>query len=129
MYSKILINYHIGIVCTSDWNRLNSDLSRGIGSNLHQLWFHDFKANNVRVNSLYNIISAKTNDMSGINKAILVGHLGKDPDLKLLENDVHVVNFPLVTSEIINKNGVKVEQSEWPNIIMWRSLRRWLTNC
>lgn len=67
--------------------------------------------------------------MSGINKAILVGHLGKDPDLKLLENDVHVVNFPLVTSEIINKNGVKVEQSEWPNIIMWRSLRRWLTNC
>src|ERR1700761_5068921 len=60
--------------------------------------------------------------MSGINKVILVGHVGEDPELRVLHGEVNVATFPLATSEIINKKGVKVEQTDWHNIVMWRSL-------
>ena len=60
--------------------------------------------------------------MSGINKVILVGHLGKDPEARTLEGGVSVVSFPLATSESFNKEGRKVEQTEWHNIVMWRGL-------
>jgi len=60
--------------------------------------------------------------MSGINKVILVGHLGKDPELRRLADDVAVLSFPLATSDFINKEGVKVEQTEWHNIVMWRGM-------
>ncbi|MDR6942429.1 single-stranded DNA-binding protein [Mucilaginibacter pocheonensis] len=60
--------------------------------------------------------------MSGINKVILVGHLGKDPEVRSLEGGVSVTSFPLATSETYNKDGRKVEQTEWHNIVMWRGL-------
>ncbi|TCV13596.1 single-strand binding protein [Sphingobacterium alimentarium] len=60
--------------------------------------------------------------MSSINKVILVGHLGKDPELRYLEGNVSVASFPLATSETFNKDGKKVEQTEWHNIVMWRGL-------
>mgnify|MGYP001547098507 CR=1 FL=1 len=60
--------------------------------------------------------------MSGVNKVILVGHLGKDPEARTLEGGVSVVSFPLATSESFNKEGRKVEQTEWHNIVMWRGL-------
>ena len=60
--------------------------------------------------------------MSGINKVILVGHLGKDPEIRHLEGGVAVATFPLATSETFNKDGRKVEQTEWHNIVMWRGL-------
>ncbi|QEC77440.1 single-stranded DNA-binding protein [Mucilaginibacter ginsenosidivorax] len=60
--------------------------------------------------------------MSGINKVILVGHLGKDPELRTLDGGVSVTSFPLATSETYNKDGRKVEQTEWHNIVMWRGL-------
>ncbi len=60
--------------------------------------------------------------MSGINKVILIGHLGKDPEARTLEGGVSVVSFPLATSETFNKDGRKVEQTEWHNIVMWRGL-------
>jgi single-strand DNA-binding protein len=60
--------------------------------------------------------------MSGINKVILVGHLGKDPEVRQLEGGVSVASFPLATSETFNKDGKKVEQTEWHNIVLWRSL-------
>lgn len=60
--------------------------------------------------------------MSGINKVILVGHLGKDPEVRYLEGNVSVASFPLATSETFNKDGRKVEQTEWHNIVMWRGL-------
>lgn len=60
--------------------------------------------------------------MSGINKVILVGHLGKDPEVRHLEGGVSVASFPLATSETYNKDGRKVEQTEWHNIVMWRGL-------
>jgi single-strand DNA-binding protein len=60
--------------------------------------------------------------MSGVNKVILVGHLGKDPEARSLDGGVSVVSFPLATSEMFNKDGQKVEQTEWHNIVMWRGL-------
>jgi single-strand DNA-binding protein len=60
--------------------------------------------------------------MSGINKVILVGHLGKSPDVRTLEGGVTVASFPLATSETFNKEGRKTEQTEWHNIVMWRGL-------
>ncbi|MFD2863689.1 single-stranded DNA-binding protein [Mucilaginibacter antarcticus] len=60
--------------------------------------------------------------MSGINKVILVGHLGKDPEVRQLEGGVSVASFPLATSETFGKDGKKVEQTEWHNIVLWRSL-------
>ncbi|MDB5152269.1 MAG: single-stranded DNA-binding protein [Mucilaginibacter sp.] len=53
---------------------------------------------------------------------ILIGHLGKDPELRYLEGGVSVTSFPLATSETHNKDGQKVEQTEWHNIVMWRGL-------
>jgi single-strand DNA-binding protein len=60
--------------------------------------------------------------MSGINKVILIGHLGKDPELRSLEGGVSVTSFPLATSETFTKDGQRVEQTEWHNIVMWRGL-------
>lgn len=60
--------------------------------------------------------------MSGVNKVILVGHLGKDPEVRHLEGGTTVVNFTLATSETYTRDGRKVEQTEWHNVVMWRGL-------
>ncbi|MGM0619874.1 MAG: single-stranded DNA-binding protein [Bacteroidota bacterium] len=58
-----------------------------------------------------------------INKVILVGNVGKDPDIRHLDSGVAVANFPLATSETYTaKNGDKVTSTEWHNIVMWRGL-------
>lgn len=60
--------------------------------------------------------------MAGINKVILVGNLGKDPEVRHLEGGATVANFPLATSESYkDKTGNKVEQTEWHNIVLWRA--------
>lgn len=60
--------------------------------------------------------------MSGINKVILVGHLGKDPEVRHLDGNVTVASFPLATSETYHKDGKRVEQTEWHNIVLWRGV-------
>lgn len=61
--------------------------------------------------------------MSGINKVILVGNVGKDPEIRHLEGGIAVAKFPLATSEIYKtKDGQRVDQTEWHNIVMWRGL-------
>ncbi len=58
-----------------------------------------------------------------VNKVILVGNVGKDPEVKYLDNGVAVCNFSLATSETYNnKSGEKVTQTEWHNIVLWRKL-------
>jgi single-strand DNA-binding protein len=58
-----------------------------------------------------------------INKVILVGNVGKDPEIRHLDTGVAVASFPLATSEnYIAKNGDKVSTTEWHNIVAWRSL-------
>lgn len=61
--------------------------------------------------------------MAGVNKVILVGNLGKDPEVRHLESGAVVANFPIATSETYkDKNGNKQEQTEWHNIVLWRGL-------
>ena len=69
--------------------------------------------------------------MSGVNKVILVGNLGKDPEVRYLDSGVAVANFSLATTENYkNKEGERVSQTEWHNIVLWRGLaevaEKWL---
>ena len=60
-----------------------------------------------------------------VNKVILVGNVGKDPDVKYFDNDSVKASFPLATSErgYTTANGTQVpERTEWHNIVMWRGL-------
>lgn len=60
-----------------------------------------------------------------VNKVILVGNVGKDPEVKYLDADVPVAKFPFATSESYKaKNGEKVETTEWHNIVVWRGLAK-----
>ena len=59
--------------------------------------------------------------MAGVNKVILIGNLGKDPELKYLEGNIARVSFSLATSEAYkDKTGNRIEHTEWHNIVMWR---------
>lgn len=59
----------------------------------------------------------------GINKAILVGNLGRDPEIKHLDSGIAVCNFSLATTERIrNREGNYEDRTEWHNIVMWRGL-------
>lgn len=62
--------------------------------------------------------------MSGVNKVILVGRLGKDPEVRNLENGAVVANFTLATSETYKDRttGEKKEITDWHNIVLWRGL-------
>src|SRR5690606_7689951 len=61
--------------------------------------------------------------MAGVNKVILIGNLGKDPEVRHLDNGRAVANFSLATSEVYNnKNGERVTNTEWHNIVMWTPL-------
>lgn len=58
--------------------------------------------------------------MAGVNKVILLGRLGSDPEVRNLPSGSKVVSFSIATSEnYTNKEGVKVEQTEWHRIELW----------
>ena len=58
-----------------------------------------------------------------VNKVILIGNVGKDPEIRHLDTGVAVANFTLATSEsYVAKNGEKVTTTEWHNIVLWRGL-------
>ena len=58
-----------------------------------------------------------------VNKVILIGNVGKDPEIRHLDSNVSVASFSLATSEVYNnKAGEKVTQTEWHNIVCWRNL-------
>ncbi len=59
-----------------------------------------------------------------VNKVILIGNLGKDPEVRHLENGAVVANFSIATSEsYTDKNtGQKVTNTEWHDIVVWRGL-------
>jgi single-strand DNA-binding protein len=62
--------------------------------------------------------------MSGVNKVILIGRLGKDPEVRNLENGATVANFTMATSETYKDKttGDRKEITEWHNIVLWRGL-------
>jgi single-strand DNA-binding protein len=58
-----------------------------------------------------------------VNKVILVGNLGKDPELRYTPNGTAVANFPLATSENFkDRDGNRQERTEWHNVVAWRQL-------
>ncbi len=58
-----------------------------------------------------------------INKVILVGNVGKDPEVHYIESNVAVARFPFATSETYrSKDGEKITTTEWHNIVFWRGL-------
>src|SRR5690554_314449 len=61
--------------------------------------------------------------MAGVNKVILIGNLGIDPEVRTLESGVKVCRLSLATSEsYTNKEGNRVEQTEWHSVTLWRGL-------
>ncbi len=61
--------------------------------------------------------------MRGVNRVMLIGNLGKDPDLQYLEGNIAVAKFPLATTETFkDKGGNLVSQTEWHTVVLWRGL-------
>jgi len=61
--------------------------------------------------------------MRGVNKVILVGNLGKDPEIKYFENGIPKASFSMATSDsYTSKAGERIDNTEWHNIVMWRGL-------
>ena len=61
--------------------------------------------------------------MASLNKVMLIGNLGKDPEVRAIPSGVKVANFSIATSEsYTDKSGQKVDKTEWHNIVMWRGL-------
>lgn len=62
--------------------------------------------------------------MAGINKVILLGNLGKDPEIRYLEGGTAVANFTLATSENYKDktSGERKTITEWHNVVLWRGL-------
>lgn len=62
--------------------------------------------------------------MAGVNKVILVGRLGKDPEVRYTPSGVAVANFSMATSEEWKDKdtGDKKERTEWHRIVAWRRL-------
>jgi single-strand DNA-binding protein len=60
---------------------------------------------------------------AGVNKVILIGHLGADPEIRYTQGGVPVANLRLATSESWkNKNGQKEERTEWHRVVAWSKL-------
>jgi len=56
-----------------------------------------------------------------LNKVILIGRLGKDPEIRQIESGAKVANFSLATDEIFkDKSGEKKTHTEWHNLVLWR---------
>jgi single-strand DNA-binding protein len=61
--------------------------------------------------------------MSSLNKVLLIGRLGKDPEIRYTPDGSPVANFSLATSEFWNdKSGTRQERTEWHNIVAWNKL-------
>ena len=62
--------------------------------------------------------------MAGVNKAILIGHLGKDPEIRNFESGATLATFSMATTESYKDKttGEKKEITEWHNIVLWRGL-------
>jgi len=61
--------------------------------------------------------------MSSLNKVMLIGNLGKDPETRHFDSGANKTSFSIATTEkYTNKEGQVIEQTEWHNIVMWRGL-------
>ncbi len=62
-------------------------------------------------------------DKNSVNKAILAGHLGKDPEIRYTSTNIPVANFSIATNQVYrDKNGENQDTTEWHNIVAWNKL-------
>jgi single-strand DNA-binding protein len=67
--------------------------------------------------------------MASLNKVLLIGNLGKDPELRYTQDGVAILSFPLATGEVFTeKSGEKVERTTWHNITVWGKIAETLAN-
>jgi single-strand DNA-binding protein len=60
---------------------------------------------------------------NGVNKVILVGNLGRDPEIQSFDNGVKKASFSLATTEgYKNREGERTTHTEWHNVVLWRGL-------
>jgi len=59
-----------------------------------------------------------------VNKVILVGNVGNDPEVQYVQTDVPVAKFSLATNESYKKDGERITNTEWHNIVVWRGLAK-----
>lgn len=61
--------------------------------------------------------------MRGVNRVVLIGNLGKDPDIQFLEGNICVAKFSLATTETYkDRSGKLISQTEWHTVVLWRGL-------
>ena len=61
--------------------------------------------------------------MRGVNRVVLIGNLGKDPDIQFLEGNIAVAKFSLATTEAYkDRSGKLISQTEWHTVVLWRGL-------
>jgi len=61
--------------------------------------------------------------MRGVNKVVLIGNVGRDPDIQYIEGDIPVAKFPLATTEMRKeRTGNVVSETEWHTVVLWRGL-------
>lgn len=61
--------------------------------------------------------------MSGVNKVILLGNLGKDPEVRNLESGAKVATFSLATNRTFKgQDGKRIDETEWHNVVLWGNL-------
>src|SRR5881398_3572852 len=61
--------------------------------------------------------------MRGVNRVMLIGNLGKDPDVQFLEGNIGVAKFSLATTETFkDRTGKLISQTEWHTVVLWRGL-------
>jgi single-strand DNA-binding protein len=61
--------------------------------------------------------------MRGVNRVMLIGNLGKDPDTQYLEGNIAVAKFSLATTETFkDRAGKLISQTEWHTVVLWRGL-------
>ena len=61
--------------------------------------------------------------MRGVNRVMLIGNLGKEPDIQHLEGNIAVAKFPLATTETYkDRTGKLISQTEWHTVVLWRGL-------
>ena len=66
--------------------------------------------------------------MSSVNKVILIGNVGADPEVRYLDRGVAIATFNLATTErgYVMQNGTQVpDVTEWHSIVLWRNLAEW----
>jgi single-strand DNA-binding protein len=69
------------------------------------------------------LLTSNFPSMRGVNRVMLIGNLGKDPDTQHLEGHIAVAKFPLATTETFkDRSGKLISQTEWHTVVLWRGL-------